>query len=369
MTITAAAAPIAFQRRFTETPISVETREHILADPSFGRYFTDHMIAIDWTADRGWHDARLQPYGPLTMDPASAVLHYGQEVFEGLKAFRHADGSIWTFRPEQNAARLQGSARRLALPELSTTDFLESLRVLVSADAAWVPSGAERSLYLRPFIIANETFIGVRPARVAAYYAIASPAGPYFEEGVKPVSIWVSTEFSRAGRGGTGAAKSGGNYASSLLPQNEAQSNGCAQVLFADAETGTRIDEVGSMNIFFLTRENVLVTPPASGSILEGITRDSVIQIARDRGLRVDERDVLIAELCDGMTSGEITEVFATGTAGVITPIAQLKSREGAWGSADAAVGDVTRELRDELTGIQRGHRADRHGWMWRLDE
>nr|WP_166998224.1 branched-chain amino acid aminotransferase [Microbacterium fandaimingii] len=369
MTITADAAPLTFQRYLTETPAPTKTREHILTDPGFGRHFTDHMVAVDWSSDRGWHDARLQPYGPLEMSPASAVLHYGQEVFEGLKAYRHADGSIWTFRPEQNAARLQRSARRLALPELSTADFLESLRVLVSADAAWVPSGAERSLYLRPFIIANETFIGVRPARVAAYYAIASPAGSSIDEGVKPVSIWVSTEFSRAGRGGTGAAKSGGNYAASLLPQQEAQRNGCAQVLFADAETGTRVDEVGSMNIFFLTRENSLVTPAASGSILEGITRDSVIQLARDRGLRVDERDVLISELCDGLASGEITEIFATGTAGVITPIAQVKSREGTWGRVDAAVGPVTRELRDELTGIQHGHRADRYGWMWRLDE
>ncbi|GAB2513010.1 branched-chain amino acid aminotransferase [Paramicrobacterium agarici] len=368
MTITTDDRSLAFARRPATTPAPEQRRENILADPGFGSHFTDHMVAIDWTEEAGWHDARLQPYGPIALQPASAVLHYGQEVFEGLKAYRHDDGSIWTFRPEKNAERLRRSARRLALPELGTADFLASLSELVVADRHWVPAGAERSLYLRPFIIANETFIGVRPARAASYFVIASPAGPYFDSGVRPVSIWISTEHARTARGGTGDAKCGGNYAASLLPQQEAMRNGCAQVLFADAETGTRVDEAGSMNLFAVTRDGALITPAASGSILEGITRDSVIQLARDQQIRVDERDVFVDELCDGLATGEITEIFATGTAAAITPIGQLKSPAGSWGSVDAATGPVTRALRDELTGIQHGRVEDRHGWLYRLD-
>ena len=265
--------------RFALTPSAAvraeAEREAILADPGFGKHFTDHMVTIDWTLEQGWHDARVGAYGPLQLDPASAVLHYAQEIFEGLKAYRHADDSIWTFRPEKNAERLQRSARRLALPELSVADFVESVKQLVQIDSSWVPSTPESSLYLRPFMIANENFLGVRAAQAAAFYVIASPAGAYFTDGVAPVKIWLTTEYSRAGRGGTGAAKCGGNYASSLLPQMEAYENGCAQVLFLDAETGTNVDELGGMNVFFVFGEaNTLVTPRLTGSILEGVTRE-----------------------------------------------------------------------------------------------
>lgn len=360
--------PLSFALTPSTTARADAEREAVLADPGFGKHFTDHMVTIDWNLGTGWHDARVTPYGPLQIDPASAVLHYAQEIFEGLKAYRHADGSIWTFRPEKNAERLQRSARRLALPELSVADFIESVKQLVAVDSSWVPTGSESSLYLRPFMIANENFLGVRAAQTVAYYVIASPAGAYFTNGVSPVKIWLSTEYSRAGRGGTGAAKCGGNYAASLLPQMEAAENGCAQVLFLDGETGTHVDELGGMNIFFVHGTDRLVTPRLSGTILEGVTRASIIQLAQDRGMTVEERDVSIDEWRDGVASGAITEVFACGTAAVVTPISQLKGADFAIGDADAPAGEITMALRDELTDIQHGRRADRHGWLTRLD-
>lgn len=347
--------------------LDVAAREAILEAPGFGKHFTDHMVSIEWTADRGWVDARVMPYGPLVMDPASSVFHYGQEVFEGLKAYRHDDGGIYTFRPEQNARRLNTSATRLALPHLPVPTFVESLKQLVRADSDWVPAGGENSLYFRPFMIADESFLGVRSAHKVRYMVIACPVGPYFEHGIKPLSIWLSTKYSRAGRGGTGEAKCGGNYAASLLPQQEAYDNGCAQVLFTDAATNT-IDELGGMNIFFVHGENTLVTPTLNGNILHGITRDSIIQLARDRGMTVEERDVTIDEWRSGVDSGQITEVFACGTAAVITPIGQLKTPDFVIGAADTEPGEVSMSLRAELTGIQHGRVEDRHGWLVRLD-
>lgn len=361
-----------FPLRFALTPSTAARAEAervaILADPGFGRHFTDHMVTIDWTVDEGWHDARVTPYGPLQLDPASSVLHYGQEIFEGLKAYRHADGSVWTFRPERNAQRMQSSARRLALPELSVDDFIESIRQLVAVDHDWVPTGGESSLYIRPFTIANEVFLGVRAANRVSYYVIASPAGAYFANGVAPIKIWLSTEFSRAGRGGTGAAKFGGNYAASLLPQMEASAHGCAQVLFLDGETGSHIDELGGMNIMFVYGRDKLVTPRLTGTILEGVTRDSILQLARDRGMTVEERDVTIDEWSEGVASGAITEVFACGTAAVITPISLLLGADIEIGDADAPAGEITLALRQELTDIQYGRLPDRHGWLTRLD-
>ena len=351
----------------TDARAEVE-REEILADPGFGKHFTDHMVTIDWSIEAGWHDARVTPYGPLLLDPASSVLHYGQEIFEGLKAYRHADNSIWTFRPEKNAERLQRSAQRLALPELSTPDFVESVRQMIAVDGDWVPSAPETSLYLRPFMIANESFLGVRAAHKVSFYVIASPAGAYFADGVAPVKIWLSTEYSRAGRGGTGAAKCGGNYAASLLPQMQAYENGCAQVLFLDGETGTNVDELGGMNVFFVHGTDTIVTPRLTGSILEGVTRDSIMQLARDRGMTVEEREVTLAEWREGVASGAITEVFACGTAAVVTPIGQLKARDFTVGEPDAPAGAITLSLRQELTDIQYGRLPDRHGWLTRLD-
>ncbi len=362
-----AQSSLAFRSTKSTHPTPEAERQAIVANPGFGKYFTDHMVSIDWTLEQGWHDAALKPYGPLMLDPASSVLHYAQEIFEGLKAYRHPDGSIWTFRPEQNAARMQRSATRLALPPLPTDLFLESIKQLVAADAAWVPGSGEMSLYLRPFMIANESFLGVRSAHRAAYYVIASPAGPYFAKGVAPVMIWLAEDHARAAFGGTGAAKCGGNYAASLLPQQEAYENGCPQVLFLDSQEGKYIEELGGMNVFLVRKDGTLVTPELTGSILEGVTRMSIIQLARDRGHQVQERKITIDEWREGIASGEITEAFACGTAAVVTPIAALKGRGFIAGDEHALAGKLTMSLRQELTDIQSGRQPDRHGWMQRL--
>ncbi|MEO6828079.1 MAG: branched-chain amino acid aminotransferase [Microbacteriaceae bacterium] len=360
--------PLSFQVTPSSAVRAEAEREAILADPGFGKHFTDHMVSIDWTAEAGWHDASVVPYGPLTLDPATSVLHYAQEIFEGLKAYRHQDGSIWTFRPERNARRMQLSAARLALPPLPEDDFIESLKQLIAVDGHWVPTAPETSLYLRPFMIANEVFLGVRAAHRVNYLVIASPAGAYFANGVSPIALWLSTEYSRAGRGGTGSAKCGGNYAASLLPQSQSYEHGCAQVLFLDGETGTHIDELGGMNIVFVHKDGSLVTPRLTGTILNGVTRNSILQLATDRGHNVTERDVTVDEWRDGVASGEITEVFACGTAAVVTPISQLKSEEFTIGDADAPAGELTMSLRQELTDIQYGRIPDRHNWLTRLD-
>src|SRR5690554_3043882 len=284
-----------------------------------------------------------------------------------MKAYRHEDGSIWTFRPEANAERMQRSAKRMALPELPTDYFIESLKQLIAVDGAWVPSAPETSLYLRPFMFAKEAFLGVRPAKKVNYYVIASPAGAYFTGGVAPVAIWLSTEYARAGRGGTGAAKTGGNYASSLVAQAEASEHGCAQVLFLDSVEGKYLEELGGMNIVLVYKDGTLVTPH-SDSILEGITRDSILQLAEDRGHRVERRRVTIDEWREDWESGDIVEVFACGTAAVITPIGLVKGKDFEIGSADAVAGELTMSLRKELTDIQYGRGEDRHGWLTRLD-
>ncbi|WP_248240174.1 branched-chain amino acid aminotransferase [Microbacterium kunmingense] len=337
-------------------------RDAILANPGFGTHFTDHMVDICWSVGGGWHRPRVQPYGPIAMDPAAAVLHYGQEIFEGIKAYRHADGSIHTFRPDQNGRRLQRSARRLALPELPVSYFIQSLREIIAVDGSWVPGGADQSLYLRPFMFAKEAFLGVRPAHKVNYYVIASPAGAYFKGGVQPVSIWLSEDYSRAGKGGTGAAKTGGNYAASLLPQSEAYENECDQVVFLDEHRN--VEELGGMNIVFVYKDGRIVTPQ-SESILEGITRDSILQLAIDRGHHVEGRAVSIDEWREGVASGEIVEVFACGTAAVVTPIGVLKGKDFL---DEQPVGELALSLREELTDIQYGRREDRHGWLLRLD-
>jgi len=350
-----------------ESAASDADRAAVLANPGFGKTFTDHMVDVCWSEHGGWHRPRVQPYGPISLDPAASALHYGQEIFEGLKAYRHADGSIWSFRPDANARRLQASARRMALPELPEEYFIESLRQLIAVDGDWVPTAPETSLYLRPFMFAKEAFLGVRPAHKVAYYVIASPAGAYFPGGVSPVSIWLSTEYSRAGRGGTGAAKTGGNYAASLVAQAEAAEHGCQQVLFLDSVEGRYLEELGGMNIVLVTRDGTLVTPQ-SESILPGITRDSVLQLAEDRGHTVERRQVSIDEWREGVASGDIVEAFACGTAAVITPIGMISARDFTIGSPDAQPGELTMSLREELTDIQYGRRADPHGWLLRLD-
>ncbi|WP_157001391.1 branched-chain amino acid aminotransferase [Agromyces laixinhei] len=359
------AAGLIWQVIRNEQAKTAAEREAVLADPGFGNHFTDHMVDICWSEKGGWHRPRVLPYGPIALDPAAAVLHYAQEVFEGMKAYRHADGSIHTFRPYENAARMQRSARRLALPELPSDIFIESLKQIIAVDAGWVPSAPETSLYLRPFMFAKEAFLGVRPAKKVNYYVIASPAGAYFPGGVEPVNIWLSTDYARAGKGGTGAAKTGGNYASSLLPQAEAYEKGCQQVAFLD-DAGN-LEELGGMNIVLVKRDGTLVTPE-SPSILEGITRDSVLQLAADRGHSVERRAVALDEWRSGAESGEIVGAFACGTAAVVVPIGRLLGTDFEIVHSGAEASELALSLRQELTDIQYGRAEDRHGWMTRLD-
>ncbi len=355
-----------FDLQPSATPRSDAERAAILADPGFGTHFTDHMAVATWTAQDGWGDSAVVPYGPFQLDPATAVLHYAQEIFEGMKAYRHADGSIWLFRPEQNARRLAASARRLALPELPEAAFLESVQALVEADQAWVPEGGETSLYLRPFMFASEVFLGVRSAQRVQYCVIASPAGSYFSGGVRPVSIWVSRDYTRAAPGGTGTAKCGGNYAASLVAQAEAAQQGCSQVMFTDAVERRWIDELGGMNVYLVTSAGELVTPEL-GTILEGVTRDAILALCPELGLTPVERRVSLEELLSGLASGAITEVFACGTAAVVTPIGELKDADGTYPVGDGGAGAVTTRVRQTLMDVQYGRREDTHGWMQRI--
>ena len=366
-------AALSFTVEVRSDALPDDQREAVLANPGFGKTFTDHMVLATWSAGPGWHDAKVTAYGPLSLFPSAAVLHYGQEIFEGMKAYRHADGSVWTFRPEANAARFARSARRLALPELSQRDFTESLKALVSTDEKWVPAGdaGEASLYLRPFMFASEAFLGMRPAAEVTYCVIASPAGPYFAGGLKPVSIWLSTEYTRAAPGGTGVAKCGGNYAASMIALVEAADNGCDQVAFLDAVERKWVEELGGMNLFFVQSDGTIVTPELTGTILEGVTRSSIIELAQDLGHKVDERRVSIDEWRDGVAGGEITEVFACGTAAVVTPVGRLAWQGGSVVIGDhdvnGGVGSVTASIRQSLLDVQYGRAADSRSWLTRL--
>jgi branched-chain amino acid aminotransferase len=356
-----------FELRANPHPRSDAERSAILADPGFGLNFTDHMAVATWTSADGWHDSAIVPYGPFTLDPATAVLHYAQEIFEGLKAYQHADGSVWTFRADQNAQRFARSARRLALPELSQADFLGSIEALIAADSAWVPSSGEQSLYVRPFMFASEAFLGVRAAHRVTYCCIASPAGPYFSGGVNPVKIWISTTYTRAAPGGTGAAKCGGNYAASLIAQAEAAEHGCDQVMFADAAEHEWLEELGGMNVYLITTDNELITPELSGSILEGVTRDSILELSKEFGLTPVERRIGVSELLDGIRSGTVSELFACGTAAVITPIGELHHHDDVYSVRAGETGEITSALRKTLLDIQYGRAEDTHGWLQRV--
>jgi len=351
-------------------PRSDADRAAILADPGFGRYFTDHMVKIDWTSAGGWDAGAVLPYGPIALDPATSALHYGQEIFEGLKAYRQPDSSIASFRPDANAARFARSARRLAMAELPPELFIASLRALVEIDREWVPSGGDSSLYLRPFMISTEIGLGVRPSDSYAYLLIASPAGPYFPRGVQPVSVWLSTEFTRAAPGGTGEAKCAGNYAASLVAQAQAAEKGCDQVVWLDANEHRYVEEMGGMNLYFVYGVGPaarIVTPKLTGTLLPGITRDSLLTLAGDLGYRADEGTISTDDWRAGNASGELTEVFACGTAAVITPVGFVKSAQHEWTIGDGAPGPVTMRLRQELLAIQTGQRPDKHGWMQKL--
>ena len=345
-------------------------RAAILAAPGFGAHFTDHMVRIDWSEAGGWGGGRVLPYGPLSLDPATMSLHYAQLIFEGLKAYRQPDGSIASFRPEVNAERFQRSARRMAMPELPVDLFVESIKSLVAVDRDWVPSEDEESLYLRPLMLSTEVGLGVRPSNAYAYIVIASPAGSYFPSGVKPVTVWLSTEYTRAAAGGTGEAKFAGNYAASLAAQAEAAAQGCDQVVWLDAVEHSWVEEMGGMNLYFVYGSGAaarIVTPALTGTLLPGVTRDSLLTLAHDLGYTAEEGKVSTDDWQRGNASGELAEVFACGTAAVITPVGSVKSAAGEWTVGDGQPGPITMQLRKTLLDLQTGHGPDPHGWMRRL--
>lgn len=348
-------------------PLATGERDVLLADPGFGRVFTDHMAVVRYTEGTGWHSARIQAREPIATDPASSVLHYAQEIFEGLKAYRQPDGGIALFRPGANARRLRESAKRMAMPPLPEDIFLESIRTLVRTDRDWVPTVADGALYLRPFVFASEVFLGVKPSAEYIYAVIASSVGSYWKGGVRAISLWASQTYTRAAPGGTGAAKCGGNYAASLIALAEASRQGCDQVVFLDAVERRWVEELGGMNIFFVFDDGTLRTPPLGGTILPGITRDSLIQLARDQGLTVEEAPYGIDAWRADAASGRLVEAFACGTAAVVTPIGSVKGEGFDVMIGTGGTGQLTERLRQRLTDIQFGRAADPHGWMERV--
>jgi len=352
-------------------PLPDADREAILAEPGFGKYFTDNVVKALWTKEDGWHTAELVASDLSAGGLGINALHYGQSIFEGLKAYRHADGGIYTFRPEANALRFQRSAHRLALPPVPTDLFLGSIKALVEQDQAWVSGDPDKSLYLRPLEFGSENALGVRPSLHVTYVLMASPVGAYFPKGVKPVSVWISDDYVRAAPGGTGEAKCAGNYAASLVAQAEAAEQGCDQVVWIDAIERKYIEEMGGMNLFFVYgtgSDARLVTPELTGTLLPGVTRDSLLTLARDLGYEVEQGRLTVEQWRNDCASGAITEVFACGTAAVITPVGSVKSKNsGSWEVADGHPGDVTMKLRQALVDIQMGQAPDYHNWLHRL--
>jgi branched-chain amino acid aminotransferase len=362
---------ISFTSHPASRPVPAGERARLLTAPGFGRVFTDHMITARWAEDRGWHDGRLEPYAPISLDPATSVFHYAQEIFEGLKAYRQDAGPVAMFRPRENAARFRRSAVRLAMPELPEDAFVRALELLVIQDREWVPTAPDHSLYLRPFMIATHRGLGVsKPSSSYLFVVIASPAGPYFSGGVRPVSVWLAEEYSRAAPGGTGAAKAGGNYAGAFAGQQQALDHGCDQVVWLDAVEHRWIEEMGGMNMFFVRGSGSqarIMTPALTGTLLPGVTRDALLTLAPDLGIPAEESAISVADWREGCRSGEITEVFACGTAAVVTPVGVVKSATGDWTIGDGSPGPVASRLREALVGIQFGRQPDPHGWVHKI--
>jgi branched-chain amino acid aminotransferase len=370
--MTASPSPgIEFDIRVSDHPVAAPERERILAAKGFGASFTDHMVTIRWSAGQSWHDAAVGPYGPFSLDPATAVFHYAQEIFEGLKAYRQDSGAIVAFRPHANAVRFSRSAARMAMPQLPPDVFVRAIELLVGQDRDWVPSAEEHSLYLRPFMIATQRGLGVNhPSSSYLFAVIASPSAAYFPGGVRPVTVWLSHDYTRAAPGGTGEAKCGGNYAAGFAGQQQAVEHGCDQVVWLDAFEHRWIEEMGGMNLFFVHGKGPqarMMTPALTGTLLPGVTRDSLLKLGPDLGIPAEEGRISTDELREGCESGEITEVFACGTAAVITPVGAFKSATGGWTVSDGTAGPVTLRLREELLGIQYGRRPDPYGWIHKI--
>jgi len=357
---------------FTRIPHPAPTHDNVrkaaITDPGFGTVFTDHMVTIDYNeAKGGWHAARIGPREPIALDPAASVLHYAQEIFEGMKAFPHEQGGLALFRPEENARRFNASARRMAMPEIPEDLFLDAVKLAVETDADWMPPVEGGSLYIRPFMFASEAFLGVRPAKQYKFVVILVSSGNYFKGGVNPVKIWVSQDYTRAAPGGTGAAKTGGNYAASLVPQAEAIEHGCDQVVFLDAEEKRWVEELGGMNLFFIRSDGSVITPPLTGTILAGITRDSLIAMLREEGLEVREEPYSISQWREEAERGELLETLACGTAAVVTPVGTVASHAGEFAIGTGGIGQMAQKMREKLVGIQSGRIADNHGWVMRV--
>ncbi len=350
-------------------PLDTAERNKRVAEPGFGKYYTDNMVIAQWSEATGWSDATLQAYGPLSLDPATMVFHYGQEIFEGMKAYTQPDGGISLFRPEANAKRFAKSAARITLPQMPVEFFVQTVEELVKQDKGWVPNKVGESLYLRPFMIATEVGLGVRPSNHATYVLIATPAAAYFNA-AKAVTVWISTEYVRAALGGTGEAKCGGNYAASLLAQKQAAQEGCDQVAYIDAVERKWVEEMGGMNLYFINgsgKAAKIMTPKLTGTLLPGITRDSILTLANDLGYKTEETMISIDDWRDGVKSGEITEIFACGTAAVVSAVGAAKSVHGTWQTGDGNPGVITNEIRAALLGIQHGSAPDKYGWNKRI--
>ncbi|HEY6492291.1 MAG TPA: branched-chain amino acid aminotransferase [Trebonia sp.] len=362
---------IDFEIHPSQARVPAAERARILEAPGFGQVFTDHMITLRWTAERGWHDGKLEPYGPFSLDPATSVFHYGQELFEGLKAYRQESGSIVMFRPQANAARFNAGCRRMAMPELPEETFLRALELLVAQDKEWIPAGEGNSLYLRPFMIATQRGLGVNhPSSEYLFCVIASPAAAYFGASAT-VKVWLSEDYTRAAPGGTGAVKCGGNYAAAFAAQQQAVDNGCDQVVWLDAADHEWVEEMGGMNLYFVYGSGAdarMMTPELTGSLLPGITRDSLLRLAPTLGFPATEGRISVASWRSDCGAGELTEVFACGTAAVITPVGAVDGASGGWTIGDGTPGPVTQRLKSELIGIQYGHKPDPFGWVHKVD-
>lgn len=349
--------------------ITKTTNPKAKPDPNtlrFGDVFTDHMFIMDYSDEKGWYDPRVVPYGPLELDPAAAVLHYAQEMFEGLKTYLTEDGDVQLFRPDMNAKRTNKTNDRLCIPKIDEEFYVEAIKALVDVDRDWVPNKKDTALYIRPYIIATEPFLGVRPSKEYKFIVILSPVGPYYPEGLAPTKIYVEDKYVRSVNGGTGEAKIGGNYASSLKSQVEAAEKGFSQVLWLDGTERKYVEEIGTSNAFFMI-DGEAVTAPLTGTILAGITRDSVIQLLKDWGITVREEKITIMDIKKAHEEGRLNEVFATGTAAVISPVGELAWKEYDMIINNNEIGEISQKLYDTITGIQEGKLEDEHNWTTRV--
>lgn len=342
-------------------------RDYKESQLGFGKYFSDHMFIMEYDETRGWHNARIIPYQPLVLDPAALAFHYGQTIFEGLKAYHGKDDGIYLFRPKDNIKRMNNSAKRLCMPEVDEDFVVDVIKELVLIEKDWIPRSHGTSLYIRPVMIASEPALGVRASSEYIFYIIVGPVGSYYPEGMNPIKIHVSDRFVRAVKGGMGEAKAGGNYAASLYAAEEARKKGYSQVLWLDAIARRYVEEVGAMNIFFYFK-GALVTPSLSGSILPGITRDSVITIAKEWGIKLEERMLEIDEVIEGIQKGTLREVFGSGTAAIISPVGELHYKGSSYIVNNGEIGELTRRLFDEIMSYQYGEKQERYGWVERID-